>query len=227
LVIVQDPEDSAFDGMPRSAIQTGGADLVLPLAKIPGAIINFGRRAVMPRLDPQSADALSGAQAQIIDLLRAQTARDFSLYKPGTLSRRIERRMAMAGAESSARYLEMLRTDAGELDLLAKDLLINVTSFFRDPKIFEFLAKKVIPELLRGHPMDKPLRVWVPACSTGEEAYSIAMIFLEEIAAANRNTKLQVFASDASEEAVALARQGTYPEAIQADVPAARLARFF
>ena len=227
LVIVQDPKDAAFDGMPRSAIQTGAADLVLPLSKIPRAIVNFGRGVVVPGPDQQSNDPLDGAQARIVDLLRARTAHDFTLYKPGTLSRRIERRVAMAGAEGSARYLEMLRKDADELDLLAKDLLINVTSFFRDPETFAFLAKKVIPELLRAHPADRPLRVWVPACSTGEEAYSIAMIFLEEIAEAKRDTKLQVFASDASEEAVAFARQGTYPESIQADVPPARLARFF
>ena len=121
----------------------------------------------------------------------------------------------------------MLRQDPGELELLAKDLLINVTSFFRDPKAFEFLAEEVIPDLVRRQPSDRPLRIWVAGCSTGEETYSLAMLFLEEIAAAKRNIKLQVFASDVDEDAVALAREGRYPESIAADVSPARLARFF
>ena len=135
--------------------------------------------------------------------------------------------MALAGVDDSGRYLDMLRQDSGELDLLAKDLLINVTSFFRDPKAFELLAEQVIPDLVRRHPPDRPLRIWVAGCSTGEETYSIAMLFLEEIAAAKRNIKLQVFASDVDADAVALAREGLYPESIAADVSPARLARFF
>ena len=165
--------------------------------------------------------------AEIIDLLRTKTSHDFALYKPGTLLRRIERRMALAGVDDSGRYLDMLRQDSGELELLAKDLLINVTSFFRDPKAFELLAKEIIPDLVHRHPSDRPLRIWVAGCSTGEETYSLAMLFLEEIAAAKRNIKLQVFASDVDEDAVALAREGRYPESIAADVSPARLARFF
>ena len=121
----------------------------------------------------------------------------------------------------------MVRQDSGELELLAKDLLINVTSFFRDPKAFELLAKEVIPDLVHRQPSDRPLRIWVAGCSTGEETYSLAMLFLEEIAAAKRNIKLQVFASDVDEDAVAIAREGRYPESIAADVSPARLTRFF
>ena len=128
---------------------------------------------------------------------------------------------------SSARYLQVLLKDSSERELLAKDLLINVTHFFRDPASFDLLADAVIPELVRQHTMDRPLRVWVPACSTGEEAYSIAMLFLEQIAAAKRNIKLQVFASDIDADCVAFARNGIYPESIEADVTPARLARFF
>ena len=166
---------------------------------------------------------------EIIDLLRTKTAHDFRLYKPGTLQRRIERRMAMAAIKTDDmdRYLEMLRSDAGELDLLAKDLLINVTSFFRDPKVFDFLAEKIIPDLVRGHTPDHPLRIWIAGCSTGEETYSLAMLFREQITAAKRNVKLQVFASDVDPDAVARAREGLYPETIEADVSPARLARFF
>ena len=159
--------------------------------------------------------------------MRTKTAHDFALYKPGTLLRRIERRMALAGAGDSVRYLDMLRQNSAELDLLAKDLLINVTSFFRDPKAFELLREEVLPDLVRRHPTDRPLRIWVAGCSTGEEAYSLAMLFIEEITAAKQNIKLQVFASDVDEEAVALAREGRYPESIAADVPPLSLARFF
>ncbi len=135
--------------------------------------------------------------------------------------------MAMAGLESSARYLQVLREDSAERELLAKDLLINVTHFFRDPAAFDLLAETVIPELVRQQTSDRPLRIWVPGCSTGEEAYSIAMLFLEQIAAAKRNIKLQVFASDIDADCVAFARNGIYPESIEADVTPARLARFF
>ena len=166
---------------------------------------------------------------EIIELLRTKTAHDFRLYKPGTLRRRIERRMAMAAIKTDDmdRYLEMLRSDASELDLLAKDLLINVTSFFRDPKVFDLLAEKIIPDLVRDHTPDHPLRIWIAGCSTGEETYSLAMLFREQITAAKRNVKLQVFASDVDPDAVASAREGLYPETIAADVSPARLARFF
>ena len=163
----------------------------------------------------------------ILNLLRTKTSHDFALYKPGTLSRRIDRRMALAGIDDSGRYLDLLRMNPAELELLAKDLLINVTSFFRDPKAFELLAEEVIPDLVRRHPPDRPLRIWVAGCSTGEETYSLAMLFLEEISAAKRNIRLQVFASDVDEDAVALAREGHYPKSIVADVSPVRLARFF
>ncbi len=116
---------------------------------------------------------------------------------------------------------------AAELDLLAKDLLINVTSFFRNPKVFELLSKEIVPDLVRSHAPDQPLRIWIAGCSTGEETYSLAMLFQEAITAAKRKIKLQVFASDVDPESVASARDGLYPEAIEADVSAARLARFF
>ena len=125
------------------------------------------------------------------------------------------------------RYLKLLQSDPRELDLLAKDLLINVTSFFRDPKVFDFLAEKIIPELIGSQAPDHILRVWVAGCSTGEETYSLVMLFREAITSAKRNVKLQVFASDVDPDAVAVAREGFYPQAMETDVSAARLARFF
>jgi two-component system CheB/CheR fusion protein len=231
LVMAEDPDEAGYDGMPRNAIMTGAVDLVLPVAKIPDALVKFGRQLTISREQNDSLlqDAPGDWLAGIIELLRAKTAHDFRLYKPGTLRRRIERRMAMAAIKSddTDRYLKMLRNDAGELALLAKDLLINVTSFFRDPKVFDALAEKIIPDLIQCHTADQPLRIWIAGCSTGEETYSLAMLFGEQIMAAKSNVKLQVFASDVDPDAVAQAREGLYPQTIEADVSAARLARFF
>jgi two-component system, chemotaxis family, CheB/CheR fusion protein len=232
LIIVQDPEEAAFDGMPRSAIQSGGADFVLPVARIPEAIMNYATHAYLKTKPRQlTADASVTPDRSdfgaIINLLGETTPHNFSLYKAGTLERRIERRMAMAGIESSDHYLAALQNDATERDLLSKDLLINVTHFFRDTAAFDLLNDSVIPGLVQHQTSDRPLRVWVPGCSTGEEAYSLAMLFLEQIATAKRSIKLQVFASDIDADCVTAARNGVYPESIAADVTPARLARFF
>ncbi len=231
LVIAQDPSEAGYDGMPRNAINTGAVDLVLPVARMPEALIKYRQRmasAGTPKaLLPQ--DMATDWLPEIIDLLRTKTAHDFTLYKPGTLQRRIERRMALASIAASdmGRYLETLRGNAAELELLAKDLLINVTSFFRDRKVFDFLAEKIVPDLVGKHASDQPLRIWIAGCSTGEETYSLAMLFREQIAATQRHVKLQVFASDIDPDAIAAAREGYYPETIEADVTPERLARFF
>jgi len=231
LVIAQDPADASFDGMPKSAIATGAVDLVLRVDRIPDALVKYVRR--MGLLREQSAgdpdDQAREWLPEIIALLRTKTAHDFSQYKQGTLQRRVERRMAMAAIDTDDmnRYLDLLRAGSDELDLLAKDLLINVTSFFRDPAMYDFLAEKIIPDLVQKQSPDHPLRIWIAGCSSGEEAYSLAMLFQERIAAAKRNVKLQVFASDVDADAVAIAREGFYPPTIEADVSKARLARFF
>jgi len=231
LVIAQDPDEAAYDGMPRNAILTGAVDLVLPVLRISDALVKYGRRMTLAcaRNGSRPQDAARDWLPKIIDLVRARTAHDFRLYKPGTLRRRIERRMAMAAVETDDmdRYFEILRSNASELDVLAKDLLINVTSFFRDPKVFDLLVEKIIPDLVRDHSLDRPLRIWIPGCSTGEETYSLAMLFREQITAAKRNIKLQVFASDVDPDAVASARDGFYPESIEAEVSPERLARYF
>ena len=231
LVIAQDPDEAAFDGMPRNAILTGAVDLVLPLADIPDALLKFHRRMTLTRavVSPDQRDASPDWLPEIVDLLRKKKAHDFRLYKQGTLRRRIERRMAMASVETDdiERYLDVLRGDEKELDRLASDLLINVTSFFRDPTVFDVLSEQIIPDLVRNHAIDQPLRIWIAGCSTGEETYSLAMLFREEITAAKREIKLQIFASDVDAEAVATAREGLYPEAIAAEVSVPRLTRFF
>jgi two-component system, chemotaxis family, CheB/CheR fusion protein len=229
LVIVQDPAEAGYDGMPRNAIMTDAVDLVLPVAEIPAALVAYDRRVAPAPFQVDAEDAAADWLAEIIDLLRTKTPHDFRLYKPGTLQRRIARRMAMAsiGTGDVEGYLDLLRTDPGELDQLAKDLLINITSFFRDPEVFDLLAKTIIPELVTDQGLDQPLRIWIAGCSTGEETYSLAILFREQIAAANRNLKLQVFASDVDPDAVARAREGLYPDTIKAEVSPERLARFF
>jgi len=231
LVIAQDPNEAGYDGMPRSAIETGAVDLVLQVARMPAAFAEFSsglspahNGPVMPQ-----PGAAPDALPEIIDLLRTKTPHDFTLYKEGTLRRRIERRMAMAAipASGAGRYLDMLRNDPAELDILAKDLLINVTNFFRDPAVFKMLADKIVPDLVRLQPEEHPIRIWIAGCSTGEETYSLAMLFHEQIAAARNTVKLQVFASDIDPDAVAGARDGLYPATIEADVSPKRLARFF
>jgi two-component system, chemotaxis family, CheB/CheR fusion protein len=231
LTIAQQPDEAAYDGMPRSAIAANVVDLILPIAGMPAALINYDEKrstvsaAVAASPDPSARDWVH----DIVELLRTTTVYDFTLYKPGTLQRRIERRMAMASipAADMGRYLATLGDDSSEINLLAMDLLINVTSFFRDPKVFDALAEKIVPELVRAHSPDQPIRIWVVGCSTGQETYSLAMLFHEEIAAAKFNVRLQVFASDIDPDAIATAREGFYPAAIEAEVSPTRLTRFF
>jgi len=229
LVVVQTPNEAAHDGMPCSAIETGFVDLVLPVAKVPDAIIGFYRQAYVKsdRKAPSTRYAAENDLAEIIAVLSTRTSHDFSFYKRGTLQRRVERRMAMAGIDDCAGYLQVLQDDAKERETLAQDLLINVTHFFRDAPAFDLLAHKGLPALVREHAQGQPLRIWVPGCSTGEEAYSIAMLLHEEITAAKRHIKLQVFASDVDRDCITFARNGVYTEQIQADVTPQRIDRFF
>lgn len=254
LVIVQDPEEAEYDGMPRSAIATGTVDLILAVDDIPDVLATHpyplraarqsdetsvamteaaksgaagGPMAAAATSAAAAGDADQQAFAAIIELLRTTTSHDFTLYKPGTLQRRVERRMSMANAADLTRYLVMLRGDEDEAGRLASDLLINVTSFFRDAKVFDRLAAEIIPAMIGGHDAHQPLRVWVAGCSTGEEIWSLAMLFREQLAALGSSIKLQIFASDIDADAVATARTGCYAETITADVSAARLARFF
>jgi two-component system CheB/CheR fusion protein len=221
LVIAQDPADAAYQGMPENAIATNKVDLVLRTDSMAEALMTHGRQL---RMTPEPTDL-----SRVIEHLRMNTAHDFTLYKPGTLERRIARRMELAGIGMTEmeRYLEMLKTNPAERDQLVEDLLINVTSFFRDAATFQALADTVVPELVAAASADRAIRVWIAGCSSGEETYSIAMLFREEMSKTGSHAKLQVFASDVDPVAIASARDGIYPHAIETEVSAERLARFF
>ena len=235
LVLVQDPKQADYDGMPRSAIATGQVDAVLPVERMAAALRMPHGDAVSDDPEPESeaapaaGTADAGALAGIIETLRTTTSHDFRMYKRGTLLRRIQRRMAMAAIEPGdiENYNSLLDRSREERDLLARDLLINVTGFFRDPAVFEFLDGQVLPDMVRAHPPALPLRIWVAGCSTGEETYSLAILFSEAMAAAGLELKLQLFASDVDADAIATAREGLYSDSIEAAVSPQRLEAFF
>jgi len=222
LVVAQDPEEAEFDGMPRSAIASGVVDLICSIPDIPHAI--FQRFHLnLPAPNP----AGTGELQKIVALLKNKVGTDFSAYKLGTLQRRLEHRMAAARVTDHNAYRELVREKPGEAELLRKDLLIGVTQFFRGKPAFDCLSREILPDLVKHRRDGRPIRVWCPGCSTGEEPYSIAMLLLETLAASTQAVKFQIFATDVNADSVAFARDGLYPEAIEADVPPDRLAKFF
>jgi len=230
-VIAQDPGTANAEGMPRSAIETGDVDAVLTTRQIPFALMNWNglTKDAQHAVSLHSDDAVPDWLDEVVKIIFDRTGSDFRLYKPGTLVRRIARRMSVASttAAQGSGYVNLLMTDTQECEALAADLLINVTRFFRDPQVFEFLEKSVIPDLVRNHRLDRPLRIWVAGCSSGEEAWSLAILLREAIEADGRGVRLQILASDIDPDAVATARNGVYPVSIASDVSAARLSRFF
>jgi two-component system CheB/CheR fusion protein len=228
LVIAQNPESAEFDGMPRSAIATGLVDYIMPPAEMPEKLIAYASHLTgRPRLETAGAAKTENALKKIFVLLRTQTGHDFSLYKPSTINRRIERRMALSQIDRLESYVAYLNKTPDEVDALFRDLLINVTRFFRDSDAFAALAKEVIPGLFEHRPPGAPLRLWVVGCSTGEEAYSLAILLAEHMETLKRSMPIQLFATDIDSRAIAIARTGIYPSSISVDVSAERLARFF
>ena len=230
VVLVQEAATAKFDGMPRSAIDAGLADIVAPADELPRKIIAYLQRTpLIARSEVALEDKSRSALEKAVILLRAHTGHDFSLYKRNTLYRRIERRMGIHQIDKMAGYIRYLRENSQELDLLFKELLIGVTTFFRDPGAWEALSKQAIPGLLAKRDSGQALRAWVPACSTGEEAYSVAMAFKESLDQMKPRSRLalQLFATDLDRDAIDKARQGFYPDNIAADVSPKRLSRFF
>ncbi|EGV19842.1 CheR family methyltransferase [Thiocapsa marina] len=214
--------------MPRSLIAGGHADYVLPPAEMPAYLIAYAAQAFGKRSRPVAPSASTeDALTKICILLRDKTRHDFSQYKESTLRRRIERRMALHRIDRQGDYVGYLRQDPAEIEALFSDLLIGVTNFFRDPDAFAALEEEVIPRLFFGKPAGATVRVWVCGCSTGEEAYSIAILLREHLETLKQAYTIQVFATDIDPRAIEQARTGLYPSSISADVSAARLARFF
>jgi two-component system CheB/CheR fusion protein len=223
-------EGAEYDGMMRSALRTGMVDFVLPLEKIPGKLFDYFHHLVEVdgRKGPdgvrqEAADHLT----QICTLLRLRTGHDFSGYKDKTVARRVQRRMQVLQIDEVPDFIARLRKDPQEVDALLQDLLIGVTNFFRDPAAFEALEREVIPKLFEGKGPDDTVRVWVPGCSTGEEAYSIAILLREHSPKTQLAPKLQIFASDIDEQSLHFARVGRFPSTIASDVPPGRLDRHF
>ncbi len=230
VVLVQEPATAKFDSMPRSAVDAGLADIVAPVDELPGKIMSYLQRTPLTaRADVVLEDKTQSALEKAVILLRAHTGQDFTLYKRNTLYRRIERRMGIHQITKMSTYVRYLQENSQELDLLFKELLIGVTNFFRDPAAWDELRKDILPAFIARRPDGQALRAWVPGCSTGEEAYSLAMAFKEamEKLKPRKRISLQVFATDLDKDAIDKARKGFYPENIGADVSPEQLSRFF
>jgi two-component system CheB/CheR fusion protein len=240
LTIVQEPSSAQFDSMPRSAIAAGCADIVALAADIPARILACVARdghSNSPRADGRPArapidaavDPTADTIESIFSLLQHRTRHDFSLYKPSTLNRRIDRRIAIHGLSGLAEYVRFLRQNPHEVDLLFKELLIGVTSFFRDAGVWQYMLDTALPALLANRGDETKFRAWVVGCSTGEEAYTLAIAFIETVQRLpeHRNCSLQIFASDLSPDAIAAARAGRYPASSSANMKPEYAARYF
>ncbi len=230
LCLVQTPASARFDSMPRSAIDAGLADVVAPADELPLKIVAYLRHPLIStKTDLPLNEKDKSALEKVLILLRAKTGHDFSLYKKTTVYRRIERRMGIHQIDRIASYVRYLQENSQELELLFKELLIGVTSFFRDPAAWELLRNEAIPALLANRKPGVQLRAWSAGCSTGEEAYSLAIVFREalEQLGPHAGFTMQIFATDLDEDAIDKARQGVYLPNIEADVSAERLSRFF
>lgn len=226
-VIVQDPKTAQFDSMIQHALATGMVDQALPVRQIPGVILQFVRHNRAVESDRPDNEATHDGISSILHLLASQTKSDFRCYKPATIHRRIQRRMGLNQINDISEYYRFLSEHLDEQAKLSKDMLIGVTSFFRDPEAFEELRDKVIAPLVDEKNNAEPLRAWVAGCATGEEAYSIVMLLMEEMARTRKSFRLQVFASDIDAEALKGAREGVYSQSMAADLSEERLARFF
>ncbi|MCF8025971.1 MAG: PAS domain-containing protein [Desulfobacteraceae bacterium] len=230
MVMVQEPATTEYDGMPRSALATGMVDYELPPAEMPVNIIEYARRAIAGADRPAGHRPPAGnenALKKIFLLLRTHSGHDFSQYKPNTVYRRIERRMAMQQIENPEEYVRYLQQTPAEIEALFRDMLIGVTSFFRDPEAFEALEQKIIAGLFSEKKPNETVRVWSAGCSTGEEAYSLAILLAEHQQRLKERINVQIFATDIDSQAIAAARAGIYPASIAADILQNRLERFF
>ena len=228
LSMVQEPETAQYDGMPRSAIATGLADYVLPVEQMPAALASYvsHSRQLDKLVEPPMVEAEAKVN-RILTLLHIKTGHDFRCYKKNTLVRRLERRMAVNHINELDDYINHIEKHPEEIESLDKDLLISVTSFFREPEVWKDLKEKVIGKLIDRCTENQPVRVWVPGCATGEEAYSIAMLLIEEADNRKMTCPVQIYATDIDKEALEAGRRCVYSENIIEQVSPERLGRFF
>jgi two-component system CheB/CheR fusion protein len=229
MVMVQTPDSTEYEGMPVSAISTGLVDYTLPPDQMAKQLVSYIDHAFgkLNKANTSIVPVNESALKKIFMLIRSQTGNDFSHYKPSTINRRIERRMAVHQIDSISAYLKFMQQTPTEVEALFRDLLIGVTSFFRDTEAFKALEEVVIPRLFEGKPAGSQIRIWVAGCSTGEEAYSIAILVQEALDILKRSYHVQIFATDMDSRAITAARSGTYLASIASDVSPERLARFF
>lgn len=229
IVMVQDIDSSRFDGMPRSAAATGTADYVLPPEEMPERLLHYIRSIETGSGSSRHTNVRPDNQAfiELMEILRTESGVDFTHYKPNTILRRIERRMEASRMSRLEEYVHLLRRTPLERTTLFKELLIGVTRFFRDPEVFECLREQVIAPLIQRTPEKQTLRIWVAGCSTGEEAYSISILFLEELKQAGKNIDFKIFATDIDQEALEVASAASYPDSSLVDVGPERLANYF
>ncbi len=229
IVIAQSPDSTEFDGMPRNVIAAGLVDYILTPAEMPNQLINYATRVFggLSKSNRPMTPVAENELKKIFLLLRSQTSHDFSHYKRSTIDRRIERRMAVHQIDTLNEYVKFLQHSPEEVSALFRDLLIGVTNFFRDAKPFKVLEEKIIPELVAKTPDSTTLRIWSAGCSSGEEAYSIAILLQESLLDQRKNNVVQIFATDIDNLAIATARSGLYPSAVAQNMSAERLARFF
>ncbi|MBN1930299.1 MAG: PAS domain-containing protein [Desulfobacterales bacterium] len=229
MVMVQQPETAKYDGMPKSAIATGLVDFILPVEKLPETLIHYAHHPSLLSLNKikLTEPSIKNEMQKIFALIRSATGHDFSHYKPSTIARRIERRLVVHQIKALSDYFLYLQKNPAEIDVLFKNLVIGVTSFFRDSEAYDLLSQQVLPELLREKEPDTTLRFWVAGCSTGEEAYSLSMILSEAMDKAKKHFNVQIFATDIDASALDIARKGIYSESIGADVSPERLDHFF
>ena len=229
MVMVQTPETAEYDGMPTNAIATGMVDYELPPAEMAAQLISYWAKSSdsASTVPGTSLTKAEGALRKIFILLRSQTGHDFSMYKINTIQRRIKRRMVVHQIDTMEAYVRYLQREPDEAAALFADLLIGVTNFFRDPEAFKVLEEEVIPKLFAGRGADSVVRIWSSGCSTGEEAYSLAILLAERQEIMKRSFKVQIFATDIDSQAIGVARAGKYPSSITADVSPERLARYF
>lgn len=227
MVMVQEESTAKFDGMPRAAISTGLADFILPPEEMPAQLISYTEHPYV--LKAERSDTLLTDEdrlTRIFAILRDRCKVDFTYYKPSTVHRRIERRMSVNGVEDIGAYVSCLQQRPGEAMALYRELLIGVTNFFRDEAVFQLLAANVLPELLEQYGT-RPLRFWVPGCSTGEEAYTLAILARESMERSGRRADIKIFATDIDRDAILQAGNGVYPESIAADLSPDLLTRYF